>query len=213
MCGRFALSHKELQKMLQEMGVIFPSEMSFDPRYNIAPGHKHWMLWKKEGDLFATQGVWGISPSWMKPGQLLFNAKIETVTEKPTFKKAFSLHRCVIPINGFYEWVQEGKIKQPYFFHRLHEDVFFLAGIYYVQKDTHHFVVMTTQANSWMQAYHHRMPIVLTQRNYASWLSATTALDPSPFMDTQVLLKQRKVSTQVNSAKVDEPSNIAPLDS
>lgn len=208
MCGRFALSYKYFEKLLKEMGAQIPPKESFQPHYNIAPGHKHWMLYKDHAALIATKAVWGISPSWMKPGQLLFNAKIETALEKPTFKRAYTLHRCVIPINGFFEWVKEGEIKQPYFFHRMNEEVFFLAGIYYVEDQIQKFVVMTTDANEWMRPYHSRMPIVLTSKNYGQWLTTKALMDKTSFETVETLLELRKVSTRVNSARLDDPECI-----
>ncbi|MCB0271527.1 MAG: SOS response-associated peptidase [Bdellovibrionales bacterium] len=211
MCGRFALSHAYFEKMMKELGIALPNEPSYHPHYNISPGQKHWMVYKENANLCAVQGVWGISPSWMRSGQLLFNAKIETVTEKSTFKKAYTLHRCAVPINGFFEWVKEGQVKQPYYFHRLNDEIFFLAGIYFIEKNAKHFVIMTTKANERMKPYHHRMPIVLTAKHTSDWLSAKALLERESFADVQGLLEARKVTTRVNSGKVDDPECIAPL--
>ncbi|MCB1197120.1 MAG: SOS response-associated peptidase [Deltaproteobacteria bacterium] len=211
MCGRFTLFSADFLALLQTMNVKVIGKDTFTPHFNIAPGQQHWMLFKQQNALYATQAQWGISPDWMKPGQLLFNAKIETAMEKPTFKKAYSLHRCVIPINGFYEWTKDEEIKQPYFFYRMNEEVFFLAGIYFVYGEVKKFVLMTTRANTWMQSYHHRMPILLTKKNYMDWLSTKAIMEREDFEHVSTLLEQRKVSTKVNTGRIDDASCIDPI--
>lgn len=206
MCGRFTLFHQGFLDELISLGLL--TSDSFIPRYNVSPGQNHWILYKEQATLHLAQGQWGITPSWMKKGQVLFNAKIETVLEKPTFSKAYRMHRCVVPIDGFFEWRLEGNQKQPYWFHRLNEEVFYLGGIYFPDKDGNKFVVLTTQANAFMAPFHSRMPIILTKKSIMDWLSTKALMDREAFFASPPLLQERKVSTKVNHATVEDQTLI-----
>lgn len=97
-----------------------------------------------------------------------FNAQAEMVTTKPTFKASFSRRRCILPIDGFYEWKVTGsKIKQPYFIHPgMTEDVFALAGLRDQRETAEGTIdsctVLTTSPNSLMAAVHDWMPVILS---------------------------------------------------
>lgn len=84
----------------------------FPPRYNVAPSQEAPVVLWGEGHRTLELFRWGLIPSWAKDvkiGQKLFNARAETVNEKPSFRDAFKKRRCLVPVDGFYEWPEKGK--------------------------------------------------------------------------------------------------------
>jgi putative SOS response-associated peptidase YedK len=125
MCGRFAL-----QANTEEIAEYLATDVPelYMPRYNIAPTTPVLALTASELTFFS----WGLVPSWSKDvniGSRMFNARAETVAQKPSFKNAYKRRRCLIPASGFYEWKSEQGGKQPYFCH-LERPVFSFGGIW-----------------------------------------------------------------------------------
>lgn len=148
MCGRFTL--RTPASVLIEMFGLGPGELQlplFEPRYNIAPSQSIWAVREPAtadqqdrstadtpGPREAVQLHWGLIPSWAKDaaiGNRMINARGETVAEKPAYRTAFRRQRCLIPIDGYYEWQKGGSgPKQPYYFHRADNRPFALAGLW-----------------------------------------------------------------------------------
>lgn len=130
--------------------------------------------------------TWGLIPFWVKSEEdaksirtKTFNAKSETIFEKPSFRNAIKNKRCLIPVNGFYEWHTDDKIKTPHFIKLRDQDIFSLAGIYdsWINKATgeelNTFSIVTTQANPMMEQIHNlkkRMPVILEPKTEFEWL-------------------------------------------
>lgn len=204
MCGRFGLFHPDVVSQLQTMGILTGKFQGL-PNYNVSPTQGHAMIIKQEHDLRVIRGIWGIVPSWAKANQVVHNAKIETVMEKPTFKKAYVMHRCAVPVSGFYEWQTQDHEKQPYWFHRMNNEVFFLCGFYYPQSNHQPFVLLTTKAATWMQPYHHRMPVMMHKNELLDWFSAKAVTDRDYFATKDTLVSVRKVSKAVNRGDAQGP--------
>jgi len=131
--------------------------------------------------------VWGMIPFWVKDAEFAegirrktFNAKAETLTEKPSFRNSFKNKHCLVITNGFYEWQTVGKEKIPYFISLRDQQAFALAGLYDSWKDPatgerhNTFTVITTRANPRMEEIHNlkkRMPVILPPENEKMWLS------------------------------------------
>src|ERR1700684_1268301 len=132
MCGRI-VQRTALGLICRDLGME-PWEGEFRPRYNIPPGGRIWSI--RSGADEKPEMVrlhWGLIPSWAKDEKIGFsmsNARAETITEKPAFKNAVKKRRCVIPIDGFYEWRKVGKEKIPYLIRFEDERTFFVAGIW-----------------------------------------------------------------------------------
>jgi putative SOS response-associated peptidase YedK len=201
MCGRFAL--KTPPKIL---GLILQAEISnnletFEPRFNIAPSSSVPVILFQNSKKVMESLKWGLIPSWAKDpsiGFKLANARAETVTEKPSFRSAFKKQRCLVPVDGFYEWNQSTKPKQPYYFFMKDEKPFFIAGLWEYwkahqsptqsHKDTKNnikldkeekkepeqgittFTLITTEANAVLAKVHDRMPVILDPKDYEAWL-------------------------------------------
>jgi putative SOS response-associated peptidase YedK len=124
---------------------------------------------------------WGFIPSWMKeikPGKPLINARSETLLEKPSFKNAIRRRRCLIPADGYYEWLGDvpGE-KIPYFIHRPDHGLFAFAGLWehWLGADGSELetaAIITTEPNRFIAQIYTRMPAVIQPENYAQWLDA-----------------------------------------
>jgi putative SOS response-associated peptidase YedK len=121
---------------------------------------------------------WGLIPSWSKGAKFApINARSETAADKPTFRHAMRKRRCLIPADGFYEWMRQGKAKQPFCF-RLNEDrPFAFAGLWERWEGPKGLVetccILTTEANELVRPAHDRMPVMLERPYFEQWLDTT----------------------------------------
>jgi len=224
-CGRITLS-TDKDDLQSRWGFIDPSGVLdlIKPRYNIAPSQNSPTLVVKEDRRVLVMMRWGLVPFWAKEasiGYKMINAKSETLTEKPSFRKPFKEKRCLVLADGFYEWEKtDKKNKVPYRFVLKNRQPFAFAGLWDVWKTPEgdtllSFTIITTRANELMERIHDRMPVILNEKDEAKWL------DPE-FKDTDKLssllqpytseqMVAYKVSTIVNSPKNDTPSCIEPV--
>jgi putative SOS response-associated peptidase YedK len=214
MCGRFAL-----ESSAQELADYFNVEVPaiFQSRYNIAPTTP--VLARTEQEL--TFFSWGLVPGWardVRMGHRMFNARAETVAEKPSFRSAFKRRRCLVPATGFYEWKAEQGAKQPYFCHLGHR-LFSFAGIWEHWQDEmgnelQSCAILTAQSIGAMQAIHDRMPLVIREQDRAKWMdhrneqvSAAMECIAQPDHEFEVY----PVSKKVNSARNDSADLVKAL--
>ncbi|MEM7564081.1 MAG: SOS response-associated peptidase [Pseudomonadota bacterium] len=173
MCGRFFLD-AQAGDIIEHYNA--PPPDLFASRYNIAPTTPVLAFTGDRFDLLR----WGLIPSWSKDismGNRMFNARGETVAEKPSFKNAYKRRRCLVPATGFYEWRSEQGIKQPYCCHIDHQ-LFSFGGIRETWQDAHGnelqtCAVITTESKGEMQQLHHRMPVCIQPEDYATWLDCS----------------------------------------
>src|SRR5690606_15346293 len=112
---------------------------------------------------------WGLLPSWAKDQTIaarLINARAETAAEKPSFRSAMKARRCLVPVDGFYEWEKVGDGKQPYFIRAANDAPLALAGLWehWTSADGESiqtFTILTTEANDLIRPIHERMPAIL----------------------------------------------------
>ena len=164
---------------------------------------------------------WGLVPSWWsKPLKELrlatFNARAETVAEKPFFRSAFKNSRCLIPVSGYYEWQDMPSGKQPYYFTaRDGSPALTIAGLWDEWRDKvsgealKSCTMIITEPNKFVAAIHDRMPVLLAEKDYEPWLSraaGTELLKPA----AEDLLQPWPVSKRVNSSRApdDDPTLI-----
>ena len=149
------------------------------PRYNIAPTQQVPVI-RLRADASRELSLlrWGLVPSWAQDpsiGQRMINARAETVASKPSYRAAFRRRRCLVPADGYYEWQKAGRAKQPYYIRLRDEPLFAMAGLWEQWHDTggelwETFAIITTEANQATRAIHDRMPVILSQQDYAQWL-------------------------------------------
>ncbi|MBT9316824.1 SOS response-associated peptidase [Leptothoe spongobia] len=218
MCGRYTQTHSgtDLAKAFQ-----LTTEPEPPPRYNIAPAQPvSAIIAGREYRIFQ----WGLVPSWAKDykiGYKLINARSETAAEKPSFRAAFKRRRCLIPADGFYEWLRtaSNKKKQPFYIHLRDRPLFAFGGLWeqweggdgsYLETCT----ILTTEPNELMEPIHNRMPVIIPEAEYDRWLTA------SPFQAKGLMkpydadeMEAYPVSTLVNSPRNEVPDCIAPMES
>ncbi len=218
MCGRFVtvIPADELRKIFDLI-----ENPQIEPRYNIAPMQKAGVVRQVEDSTNRFDFLkWGLVPSWSTDptkGSMLINARSETVKEKPSFRHAIKTNRCIIPISGFYEWVQVGKEKHPHYIYLTDKSVMCLAGIWEHWKSPDDavletFSILTTTANKRLESLHERMPVILHPADYGLWLDKQLT-DPhhldhlyQPFPDD--LITFHEVPALVNNPRFDSPSCI-----
>ena len=167
---------------------------------------------------------WWLLPSWSKTRTIrytTFNAAIEGIETKASFREPFYKRRCLIPADGFYEWHREDKLnpKQAFFIHRKDDGPFYFAGLWdrWRSKDTDEVVesctIITTPANELLNRVHHRSPVILPSEHHEEWLDETVSerlkrmlhpFDPQPF-------EMYEVGHFVNNARNEGPQCIEPL--
>lgn len=247
MCGRYASSRKP-EDLVEEFE-IDQNEVkeTLAPDYNVAPTKKVYAVVQRPpsgsergGDQPAQRQLrtltWGLVPFWAKDpaiGNKMINARMETVTEKPAFRKAFASRRCLLPADGYFEWyptdqkTKAGKpLKQPFFIHPADGGVMAMAGLYEIWRDPTRdeddpdrfkwtCTVLTTSAEDDLGHIHDRMPLLVEPARYAAWLdpSAAGADDLKSLLVPAApgRLEAYPVSTQVNNVRNNGAELLEPL--
>ncbi|MFI5979968.1 SOS response-associated peptidase [Streptomyces sp. NPDC051555] len=240
MCGRYASTRAPA-----DLAGLFDAH--WDPgealaaSWNVAPTDPVWaVLERADRDGGAVQRRlrpvrWGLVPSWAKDpgvGSRMINARVETVHEKPAYRKAFTKRRCLLPADGFYEWEavpatdRAKAYKQPYFIAPEDGAPMAMAGLYEFWRDPAvadaddptawltTCTIITTEATDAAGRVHPRMPLALHRDDYGAWLDPTRhdthelrALLHTP---ADGFLAVRAVSTEVNSVRNNGPRLLAP---
>jgi putative SOS response-associated peptidase YedK len=214
MCGRYALY--ETDELGSRYGVNVGEEI--EPNYNAAP--------TQIMPVVTTDGIelmrWGLIPKWArdeKIGYKLFNARSETLFEKPIWKTAVTRHRCLVPANGFYEWQKRDDGKQPYYIHPKTELTFSFAGVWETWKhdgqERQTYSILTTEPNREMSPIHNRMPVILYREDESQWLNADSREEIevllNPYQDNG--LEMFEVSKEINLVKNNAAELILPVNS
>jgi len=177
MCGRYRLSRRK--QIIEEYFDSAPWEEDWNPRFNIAPTQPVPVIRQhpKEPVREIAPMRWGLIPSWARDASVaasMINARSETASTKPAFRDALKLRRCLIPADGFYEWVRTGKSKQPFCFEVNEGELFAFAGIWDRWKAPSGWIkscsILTTTPNAVTSAIHDRMPVILDRDSYDLWL-------------------------------------------
>lgn len=224
MCGRYVLNEN-----LAHL-VAHPLEDADWPqveRYNVAPTQLVSVLVaSEEGEAWRVENFrWGLVPSWAKDTHMrqnLFNARSETVAEKPAFRAAFKRRRCLVPATGFYEWSGPQGDKRTYYIQRKDGKPLIFAGLWErwvgpgSSEPLFSFTILTVEANREMSEFHHRMPVVLDAEGQERWMD----LQQVDLLALQNLLKPlpdgslviRRVGNWVNRATHEGPRCIEPFE-
>jgi putative SOS response-associated peptidase YedK len=223
-CGRYSLATPDPASLRARFPI--GESVEIRTRYNVAPGDDVLAVTTdREGQPCGEQLRWGLVPSWAKSpdtGLKMINARLETVTEKPAFRRAFERFRCLIVADGFYEWRRgpagTGSPKQPFHITRADGQLFAFAGLWSIwhaeDGDTlRTCTILTTAANSAIASLHERMPVILDPGAESTWLDIATPrselseiLRGLPAESTAV----SEVGFAVNDARYDGPECLAP---
>jgi len=184
------------------------------PRYNVAPTQDIPVVVQRDDGRAFEMHRWGIVPSWStsinSAGARYINARAETVATSSVFRNSFLRRRCIIPADGFYEWLRDGKRKRPFLIHTPADTPLAFAGLWAPWKDetTGRWLlsasVVTTAANATVSELHNRMPVILDEEAWRLWLDPDirdegllqSLLTPAP----DDLLELRPASSLVNNA-------------
>jgi putative SOS response-associated peptidase YedK len=248
MCGRYASARKRIE-LLEEFSVQRDQTAEpLAPDYNVAPTKRVYAVLTRAGrhedeDEAVARELrvvrWGLVPSWAKDtsiGSRLINARSETVDEKPAFRRAFARRRCLLPADGYYEWMVLGaaeatdrpgkKAKQPYFIHRADGGPLAFAGLYELWRDKSvpdgdpaawlwSATVITTTAPDELGQIHDRMPMVIAPESWEDWLDPgqTEVSDLKALLAPAAVsgLATYPVSTLVNAVRNNGPELIEPV--
>ncbi|GAW50642.1 MULTISPECIES: SOS response-associated peptidase [unclassified Nocardioides] len=248
MCGRYASSRRP-EDLVEEFDITelrVPAPLEAD--YNVAPTKEVYAVVERlptksaestESDEPARRQLrvltWGLVPSWAKDpsiGNRMINARMETVAEKPAYKRAFAKRRCLLPADGYYEWYPTEQLtaagkprKQPFFIRPQDHGVLAMAGLYEIWRDPTKAddaddrfrwtcTVITTDAEDDLGHIHDRMPLMVERDRWADWLDPTAPQDQ--LLDLLVpaapgRLEAYPVSTLVSNVRNNGPELLEPL--
>lgn len=236
MCGRFA-SYREARDIAEELDVdeVTPEAAAVPPSYNVAPTREVRVVLDRPArdgrparrEMHAAR--WGLVPSWAadrRVGNRMINARRETLGSRPAFRASLARRRCVLPVDGFYEWQRQDGLRIPHYIAAESGHPLALAGLYAFWSDPerppddpHRWVlsatIVTTGASGELATIHDRVPVVLRRGEALDeWLdpgveeperalAALTADAPA--------LRMIRVSTRVNTPAVDDPTLLTPV--
>lgn len=215
MCGRYAVtSAPEAIRAL----FGYPEQPNFPPRYNVAPTQPIAIVRLFDGKRQFALVRWGLLPSWVKDPRnftLLFNARGESLIDKPAFGAAMKYRRCLIPADGFYEWKATGTGKQAYFVCAVSRRPLAFAGLWETWlgpngEELETATIVTTRANRMLADIHERMPVIVPPEAFDLWLDcknvdAETAAAAVVAPAAEDLLEAYEVSSAVNRAANEGP--------
>lgn len=249
MCGRYAAS-RDAATLVTEFDVAVAPARTLAPDYNVAPTKEVYAVADRAPGPGSGQPPeirrelaivkWGLVPSWAKDpaiGSRMINARVETLTQKPSYRSAVAKRRCLLPADGYFEWYapsepgaptgRTGKpLKQPFFIHPADGSVLAMAGLYEFWRDPGRpegdpdawlwtTTVITTSAPDDLGRIHDRMPMCVRPEQWDAWL------DPALTDGTQAVglltpaapgwLTAEPVSRLVNSVRNNGPELIEPV--
>ncbi len=245
MCGRYASSRRP-EDLIEEFEVEesrIPAAL--EPDYNVAPTKEVYAVVERPPDPEKKEPPqrqlrvlrWGLIPSWAKDaaiGNRMINARMETVAEKPAFRRAFASRRCLLPADGYFEWYPTEELtkagkpkKQPFFIRPKDGGVLAMAGLYEIWRDPDRdeddpdrfrwtCTVLTTQAEDSLGHIHDRMPLMVAPERWSAWLDPRAGregedrlalLEPA----APGLLEAFPVSAMVGNVRNNGPELLEPL--
>ena len=241
MCGRYASSRRP-EDLIEEFEVVedrTPTPLAAD--YNVAPTKEVYAVLERPPSKESPDPpqrqlrvlTWGLVPSWAKDpsiGSRMINARMETVAEKPAFKRAFAVRRCLLPADGYFEWYPTSRtnatgkpVKQPYFVRPADGSILAMAGLYEIWRDPTRSdddpdrfrwtcTVLTTQAEDSLGHIHDRMPLMVERERWGDWLDPRVAGELSLLVPAAPgSLEAYPVASLVSNVRNNGPELVDPL--
>jgi putative SOS response-associated peptidase YedK len=236
MCGRFVRKSSALHVAEAFDARNNSEELSMS--FNVAPTSQIFAVVSEQSKRSLVNYSWGLVPRWASDtsrAASMINARVETAAEKPSFKDLVTKNRCVLPMDGYFEWKEQLRhdgmkpmksVKQPFYFSAnlesrfSHRGVLAVAGLWTSWKDPnqpnshvlHTVVALTTHANDMVGEIHHRMPVLLDEQGVENWLDTSSQ---SPIGELVVVPNDAlivcAVSTKVNSSRNNGRELIDPI--
>jgi putative SOS response-associated peptidase YedK len=216
MCGRFTRNYTWQE--IHAMYSLVPSTAipNLQPRFNVCPTTIIDAITPYFANRKLEQMRWGLIPAWwsksLKEMRLAtFNARAESIAEKPMFRTAFKKSRCLIPVSGYYEWQDTPQGKQPHYFTRRDGAVMTIAGIFdeWTDPETKQAIrscaMVITTPNKLVAEIHDRMPVILERADFQQWERGHVN-EAAPLMKPAAddVLQRWPVSKRVNSSRADD---------
>jgi putative SOS response-associated peptidase YedK len=242
MCGRYA-SSRSADELIEAFDIDrADGDGALEPDYNVAPTKDVFTVFTRvprDGDRSPVRRLrvtrWGLVPSWAKDvsiGSRLINARVETLAEKPAFRRAFAARRALLPADGYYEWYPTAQLtkagrprKQPFFIRPRDHGTLAMAGLYEIWRDPAladddparfrwTCTVITTEAEDSLGHIHDRMPLMVERERWDQWLAPDTGQDS--LLDLLVPaapgdLEAYPVATLVSNVRNNGPELLDPL--
>lgn len=221
MCGRYLVrDYSESSEFMRQIPLLH--NYDFQPTWNAAPGQQLPVILLVGNTLEMRLMHWGLIPFWLKPGDkpkvTPINARSETVAEKPMFRNLIKRNRCIVPMNGFYEWKRPSK--QPYYIHLRDSPIMLMAGLFHYRRDDQNelqgsYTILTTTPNDVMAQIHDRMPVILHPDDVEEWMDPEIdEIGPlehllQPTADDE--LEMYPVSKAVNDVRNNGPDLLEPV--
>lgn len=224
MCGRFVQVEKP-EFYAEHFGVEMIRTETLAENFNVAPTQQIYAVAEHDDARILTSFRWGLVPFWAKDrriGNKAINARIESAADKPMFRTSFADKRCLIPLDGFYEWERKAKGKLPHYIRNADGSPLAAAGLWASWRDPESdervltATILTGPPNTMLEPIHDRMPVILPADRWDAWLDRELTdrdrilglVDVYP----SDLLAEHPVSTLVNSVANNTPDLITPLE-
>jgi putative SOS response-associated peptidase YedK len=213
MCGRY-VSPKDLAVLREVFELTALPDHELTTNFNVSPTQEVYTILTNQPDgLKAVTKQWGLTASW-NPKQKIANARSETVASKSSFKELFLNNRCLVPMQGYYEWFRpsdESKKKQPFYIYSEKMKLLPVAGIF----QENEVVILTQAANKKLEKIHDRMPVLVPPKYWQQWLANSDSeaavlrnmIVPVP----DDLLTAYPVGIEVNSSRSQGVGLISPI--
>ncbi len=196
MCGVFYVDDETMREIEKIAGKI---DKNVAAAGDIYPSRPALILRANHQEMVSAVLNWGYEAYGKKT--LIFNARSETVRERPMFRRDFEERRCLIPANKFYEWKKiNTKQKEKYEFFTP-DRILYLAGIYHKDPLGDRFTILTRAAEGCMKEVHHRMPLILNEREIENWLFSkkeAAELLESHFMELRKVQNAKEIYQQIS---------------
>ena len=224
MCGRFVQQHAIDIPARFGASVPAATQLELTPRYNVAPTQQIPVVVEPgKGERRVEPARWGLTPRFGKQGNkalVLFNARVETLPEKASFRRLLPHRRCLVPADGFYEWEKVGGAKLPWLYRLKGAEPFAFAGLYDVWtepdgREVTGCTILTTAPNELVLPVHDRMPVILPRDLEDEWLDPDLD-DPEGLLPLlgpypAGAMERIAVSKLVNNSRLDDPRLIEPV--
>lgn len=210
MCGRYTLTVDK-----DELSERFECPLvasDYRPRYNAAPAQVMPVLVNDRGQKRWSMMRWGLVPHWAKDssiGNKLINARLETADSKPAFRDSFLRRTCLVPADGYYEWMKSGSYKQPMRIVSKSRELFAFAGLWdswtsEAGRTLLTFTILTTEPLDLLRNIHNRMPLILKREDESGWLQPHSASKQeflsnlTPYNELEAYPVERMVNSPAN---------------
>ena len=180
MCGRYVVytddEFEDIKSIVDEVSEKYKETKIANGE--VFPTNNIPVIYNHNSRYVLSAAKWGF-PNFKNSG-VIINARAETIAEKPMFKKPFISSRCLVPANGYFEWLtHENKKKTKYLINLKEKSSFYMAGLYnmFTDKETDvpyaAIVIVTTDANLDISFIHNRMPVILPDNKVDTWLDCS----------------------------------------